>query len=679
MEVEDKLDPFNPWKVESIDQFLYYCCPECDIKQKTKSDFIIHAIDAHPGSREYLPMFDFEDDDRNLSYLDTLEPLNRVSVKLEPLSLDGLLKMECDEEDCGRLFVTQESLLDHKNQFHQKKPVKQIKTPKTLELDNVVEDIESSECLESNMDYDTISNDFHQDVESDSDAKENSSNIILEDAVENVKCEICQKTFNQKNSLRKHYIEIHPSFEIPDNFKEMKDTKETSSKQILKKNFQRHLKNCGPKEEQQQLSQKRKLTDPDDEYGKPVRKKRDQQFSTQSGCNGHTKSLHLSEPEVTKKGKPARPVKYTQAIDPADGIQKYKCDECDIFFQCTKSVLRHKRKHHSKDQEKQKCLLCAEVVPSKLLNFHMRKKHANANAMFECDLCSEQFKISKPEQFMFHMTKEHQIGEFRHMCDQCDKVVATKHELENHKKIHHTKSCSVICDKCGKECLTQSNLNKHLKMVHHMYNITKEDTIKRCDKCDIEFDKPEDFNDHLRHCLDDLKDFKCKLCDSHWVSHLSLWQHIAIDHQLIQHVCEVCGLISTTLEGLKKHKKHIHDKVYDFVCHICAQPKQNKRLLDRHMIIAHGQGERKFKCDKCDKSFAQKSTLNHHFESHHAKKTLYQCEQCPKTFWMKSYLKTHVRMMHENYRPHKCDICQQGFVYKRDVVSHKKQIHNIHE
>ena len=105
------------------------------------------------------------------------------------------------------------------------------------------------------------------------------------------------------DEVRKHYKEIHPSFEIPDNFKEMKDTTETSSKQILKKNFQRHLKNCGPKEEQQQLSQKRKLTDPDDEYGKPVRKKRDQQFSTQSGCNGHTKSLHLGEPKAAKKGK----------------------------------------------------------------------------------------------------------------------------------------------------------------------------------------------------------------------------------------------------------------------------------------------------------------------------------------------------------------------------------------
>ena len=62
MEVNDKLEPFNPWKVEDIDQFLNYCCPECDSKQKTKSEFIVHAIDVHPNSRNYLPLFDFDEE-----------------------------------------------------------------------------------------------------------------------------------------------------------------------------------------------------------------------------------------------------------------------------------------------------------------------------------------------------------------------------------------------------------------------------------------------------------------------------------------------------------------------------------------------------------------------------------------------------------------------------------------
>ena len=236
-----------------------------------------------------------------------------------------------------------------------------------------------------------------------------------------------------------------------------------------------------------------------------------------------------------------------------------------------------------------------------------------------------------------------------------------------------------MCDQCGKECLTQYNLDRHMKVVHHMYKIPKEDTIKKCDKCDIEFEKPEDFNDHLKQCLDELKDFECKICDSHWVSHLSLWQHIAVDHKMIKHICDICGHVFSSKSKLQDHRKHIHDKDFDFVCHICAEPKHNKSKLEQHLIVAHGQGERKFKCDTCDSKFTTNYMLKQHVESHHAKTTLYRCQQCPKTFWLKSYLKTHVRMIHENYRPHKCDICQQGFVYKRDVIKHKKNQHNILE
>jgi len=440
---------------------------------------------------------------------------NSVTVKLEPLSMNSLLEMECDEEDCGRFFVTLESMLDHKRYFH-----KGLKR-KRNKLDNV----------------------------------------------------------------------------------------EDSNQDLVKK--------------------------------------------------------------IPKK-------KYERVVDPIDGIEKLKCHECEALFKSRCGIPYHRKQMHSNDENMQKCILCPILYPSNKLVAHMRRYHRKDDKSYKCDWCSKVFKTGC-QPFLFHLAKEHKIGEFRHTCDQCDKVFPDKRELERHKETRHTKSLSVICEKCGKECLTQRNLDKHMERVHLMYKIKKEDTIKKCDKCDIEFEKPEEFNDHLKKCLDKLKDFTCKLCDSRWVSHLSLWQHFAVDHKILRYVCDKCGYASTTSVNLRSHKNHVHDKIYKYVCHICAQPKQTKLLLEEHMTISHGQGERKFQCDKCDKSFVRSFDLKHHFESHHAKKTLYQCEQCPKTFWMKSYLNTHVRMMHENYRPHKCDICQQGFVYKRDVVKHKKQIHNIHE
>ena len=46
MEVED------PWNVDTLEEFLYYCCPECkDERIQNKEDFIKHALEVHPKSK----------------------------------------------------------------------------------------------------------------------------------------------------------------------------------------------------------------------------------------------------------------------------------------------------------------------------------------------------------------------------------------------------------------------------------------------------------------------------------------------------------------------------------------------------------------------------------------------------------------------------------------------------
>ena len=38
----------NPWMVEELEEFLYYCCPECDVKLQVKNEFMKHAFSNHP-------------------------------------------------------------------------------------------------------------------------------------------------------------------------------------------------------------------------------------------------------------------------------------------------------------------------------------------------------------------------------------------------------------------------------------------------------------------------------------------------------------------------------------------------------------------------------------------------------------------------------------------------------
>ena len=44
----------NPWKVSKLEDFLYFCCPECNVKDKSKDFFIKHALDHHPKAKDIL-------------------------------------------------------------------------------------------------------------------------------------------------------------------------------------------------------------------------------------------------------------------------------------------------------------------------------------------------------------------------------------------------------------------------------------------------------------------------------------------------------------------------------------------------------------------------------------------------------------------------------------------------
>ena len=45
------MDELNPWAVGNIEEFHYYCCPECDERNHSKECFIQHALEKHPNSR----------------------------------------------------------------------------------------------------------------------------------------------------------------------------------------------------------------------------------------------------------------------------------------------------------------------------------------------------------------------------------------------------------------------------------------------------------------------------------------------------------------------------------------------------------------------------------------------------------------------------------------------------
>ena len=50
MEIDEQEEVFklNPWAVEALEEFLYFCCPECNIKSTDKDAFVNHVWSNHP-------------------------------------------------------------------------------------------------------------------------------------------------------------------------------------------------------------------------------------------------------------------------------------------------------------------------------------------------------------------------------------------------------------------------------------------------------------------------------------------------------------------------------------------------------------------------------------------------------------------------------------------------------
>ena len=46
----------SPWSVKHLEDFLYYCCPECDNREHSKDSFLQHAFEQHPDAKEILSL-----------------------------------------------------------------------------------------------------------------------------------------------------------------------------------------------------------------------------------------------------------------------------------------------------------------------------------------------------------------------------------------------------------------------------------------------------------------------------------------------------------------------------------------------------------------------------------------------------------------------------------------------
>ena len=76
----------NPWLVESIEVFNFYCCPECNFRSNEANFFQVHALQNHDLSQALFNNLDLD---------------IKVDIKLEQSETDPEIQFGIDDEKNG--------------------------------------------------------------------------------------------------------------------------------------------------------------------------------------------------------------------------------------------------------------------------------------------------------------------------------------------------------------------------------------------------------------------------------------------------------------------------------------------------------------------------------------------------------------------------------------------------
>ena len=485
------MDNQNPWKVENIEAFSFYCCPECDFKSKEEDYFKRHAMESHNKSRVLFITSKFDNTTNN-------DPLQ---VETDSITHKDLVTF--DENESVGIIEDQLKTFDDQETFDN---VEQIETSDGENYENIAVD-ETFDRIDINEHHAEKTKNFNiENVDNFREVEMCDKDLEQELTTFNEKVSESNKkrvdTFDKDNYDMTRHQNNSVDFARMDNFNnEMathyadnsnaEDTIEAinESKRDIKSqcpicgkefpgkywqgNLQVHMKNKH-KINIQKLAVKFKCD------------VCDMSFTTKSNLQTHIKTVHLN-------------------------MIFHACSQCTKSYSEKRNLNRHIKEVHMKTealktQEKQVHLIEKPegniekftsfvlgnhvTENSKIDEFQDRKRNSNKCPINECPICQKPIAGHSNSNLKRHIEIVHE----KKQCEMCPMKFARKKALINHMKEEHMKIKTFKCKDCSKSFSTKYYKERHEKQDHCAEKPFQKYT---CNECKTSYEEKEQIESHI--------------------------------------------------------------------------------------------------------------------------------------------------------------------------------------
>ncbi|RTG88088.1 uncharacterized protein DC041_0000959 [Schistosoma bovis] len=282
-------------------------------------------------------------------------------------------------------------------------------------------------------------------------------------------------------------------------------------------------------------------------------------------------------------------------VEKVGANQDCVCKVCHTAYPNRSSLRNHMKKHENHSLKRHQCDHCPYSTQyGKNLTKHIESMHTVANSQeLHCEGCSRRF----PSETLLrdHDCIMAQCNTYR--CNECGRVFKTKLRLRYHTDVHNPRK-PYVCDieGCDRAFRTPKYLKNHRDEFHRIH---PKNYACPVEQCDLVFHRKTHLKRHIA---------------THEGKNFSLKRIVTLCHELIQHRewnFNQLSYVHYYFQNSDSEKKYQ-----------CQWPNCQRRFCSEETLNLHYRkhtGEKPFSCALCLYNCYDRSSLNEHYQIHHAK------------------------------------------------------------